>query len=153
DIRPPLCRSRLASFRFALNTANIAHKPNYRYCPPRSDPHGGPGNGMENPDEGAGSCDEESPWERPVAAGDDLFVSYARADNRSGWIERFLAELAGQFRELTGGRELRWFFDRDDIRNFTHWESEIFLKGLAQSKLFLAFLSPSYFASEVCRRE
>ena len=38
------------------------------------------------------------------------------------------------------------FFDRHDISNFADWESEIFHKGLTRSRLFLAFLSPAYFA-------
>ncbi len=83
----------------------------------------------------------------------DLFVSYSRADNREGWIERFLDALIEEHREFTGGRALTYFFDRQDIRNFSHWETEIFNKGLTKARLFLAFLSPRYFASDVCRKE
>lgn len=88
----------------------------------------------------------------------DFFVSYARADNVSsdggpGWVERFVDAVIEEHRSFTGGRTLRPFFDRRDISNFATWESEIFHKGLTRSRLFLAFLSPAYFASEVCRRE
>lgn len=83
----------------------------------------------------------------------DFFVSYARADNTQGWVEEFVAALVEEHRQFTGGRELRYFFDRQDIANFSSWETEIFQKGLTRSRLFLAFLSPRYFASEICRRE
>jgi len=88
----------------------------------------------------------------------DFFVSYARADNARvddapGWVEQFIAALLEEHKKFAGGRTLRPFFDRNDIRNFAHWETEIFHKGLTRSRLFLAFLSPRYFASEVCRRE
>ncbi len=83
----------------------------------------------------------------------DFFVSYARADNVGGWVERFVDALLDEHRIFTGGRTLCPFFDRTDIHNFAHWETEIFNKGLTRSRLFLAFLSPAYFASEVCRRE
>jgi tetratricopeptide (TPR) repeat protein len=83
----------------------------------------------------------------------DIFLSYARADNREGWIRQYLAALCEVFRNFTGGRELTYFWDTERIPEFTHWEAEIFNKGITRSKLFLAFLSPNYFISEVCRRE
>jgi tetratricopeptide (TPR) repeat protein len=83
----------------------------------------------------------------------DFFVSYARADNREGWIEQFIKTLLAEHSRFSGGRELTYFFDKHDISGLSHWDSEIFQKGIARSRLFLAFLSPNYFASEVCRRE
>ena len=83
----------------------------------------------------------------------DIFVSYARLDNNDGWIKAYVEALAEQFKLFTGGRELRYFWDTDRIPEFSHWQTEIFNKGIANSKLFLAFLSPNYFVSEVCRRE
>ncbi len=83
----------------------------------------------------------------------DFFVSYARSDNQQGWIEQFIHALLNEHRQFTGGRELTYFFDKERIPNLSYWETEIFNKGIAWSRLFLAFLSPSYFASEVCRRE
>ncbi len=83
----------------------------------------------------------------------DFFVSYARADNREGWIEQFVRSLVEEHRRFSGGRELKYFFDKDQIPNLSYWETEIFNKGIARSRLFLAFLSPNYFASEVCRKE
>jgi len=83
----------------------------------------------------------------------DFFVSYAGADNRTGWVDGFVAALVAEHARFTGGRTLTYFLDRNDIGDFAHWHAEIFGKGLARSRFFLAFLSPNYFASEICRRE
>ena len=76
----------------------------------------------------------------------DLFVSYARHDNRDGWISRFVDEL----RRAGGG--LTCFVDQHDICSLDDWRLKIH-DSLAQSRLLLAFVSPHYFASEWCRRE
>jgi tetratricopeptide (TPR) repeat protein len=83
----------------------------------------------------------------------DFFVSYARNDNASGWITRFLDELKAEHEKFAPGRPLKPFFDRDDIRSLDDWRHRIFNEGLAKSRLFVAFISPNYFASEWCRRE
>ena len=112
----------------------------------------------------------------------DFFVSYARQDNRPaapgtpGWISSFVEELLAEHRKFTGGRShkpdapargdrpalagasdlcgrsLTYFFDKDEIRGLDDWQHRIY-HALAGSRLFLAFISPSYFASEWCRRE
>ena len=82
----------------------------------------------------------------------DFFVSYARADNRDGWITRFVEELVAAHGEFSGGRELTYFFDKRDIHSLDDWQLRIY-DELAGSQLFVAFLSPSYFASEWCCRE
>lgn len=85
----------------------------------------------------------------------DFFVSYARADNKHGWVTRFIEELQREHRAFVGddpARQLRPFFDKKAIRSFDDWQSRI-RHGLARSRLFVAFLSPNYFASEWCRRE
>lgn len=82
----------------------------------------------------------------------DFFVSYARRDNRDGWISDFVNELRAEHRKFSGGRELVPFFDLDDIHSLDDWEQRL-RGGLSKSRLFLAFLSPAYFASEWCRRE
>ncbi len=89
----------------------------------------------------------------PVDVPYDFFVSYANADNREGWIDNFVAALLEEHRQFTGGRKLTYFLDRNDIHGLSHWHAEIFNKGLTRARFFLAFLSPNYFASEVCRRE
>lgn len=83
----------------------------------------------------------------------DFFVSYARADNATGWISRFLQELVLAHQRLLGSRQLRYFLDAEDIRGFDDWRQRIFVEGLARSRLLLAFVSPRYLASEWCRRE
>jgi tetratricopeptide (TPR) repeat protein len=85
----------------------------------------------------------------------DFFVSYARKDNAGGWITRFIEELLSEHRKFTGNefsRALKPFFDKQDILSFDDWQHRIH-DALSKSRLFLAFISPSYFASEWCRRE
>lgn len=50
----------------------------------------------------------------------DVFVSYARAENREGWIRYYLDALRDEFRTFTGGRELTYFFDTERIPDFSH---------------------------------
>ncbi|HQZ67005.1 MAG TPA: toll/interleukin-1 receptor domain-containing protein, partial [Planctomycetaceae bacterium] len=82
----------------------------------------------------------------------DLFVSYARADNATGWITQFIDALQSEHRAFSGGREFKCFFDKEDIGSLDAWQNRIH-DSLAASRLFLAFVSPAYFASEWCRRE
>ncbi len=82
----------------------------------------------------------------------DVFVSYARRDDANGWITRTVEQLCAEHRRFFGGRELRCFFDRVEIRTADDWRLRIYSQ-LAQSRVFLAFLSPNYLASEWCRRE
>ena len=82
----------------------------------------------------------------------DFFVSYARADNATGWITQFIEALQAEHRTFSGGREFKAFFDKKDIHSLDAWQERIY-ESLAASRLFLAFISPNYFASEWCRRE
>jgi tetratricopeptide (TPR) repeat protein len=82
----------------------------------------------------------------------DFFVSYARADNADGWITQFMEALQAEHRAFTGGREFKCFFDKTDIGSLDACQLRIY-DSLADSRLFLAFISPDYFASEWCRRE
>ncbi len=91
--------------------------------------------------------------------GYDFFVSYARRDNETGWITRFVEALCAEHRRFVGGdrdvapkRELRPFFDKTAIVTGADWQ-HILAEGIAHSQLFLAFISPNYFTSEWCRRE
>jgi len=83
----------------------------------------------------------------------DFFVSYARVDNQAGMIKQFIDAIVDEHQKFNGHRTLTYFFDQERIPNFSAWETEIFQKHLVRSRLFLAFLSPAYFASEICRRE
>jgi tetratricopeptide (TPR) repeat protein len=83
----------------------------------------------------------------------DFFVSYAREDNRDGWISRFVERLLAEQQRVTDGRSpLRSFFDTSDIRGLDDWRLRIH-DSLAQSRLLLAFVSPTYFTRPWCRRE
>ncbi len=89
----------------------------------------------------------------PDADGYDFFVSYAREDNRDGWISRFVERLLSEHQRATGGRPpLKAFFDTRDIRSLDDWRLRIH-DALAQSRLLMAFVSPTYFTRPWCRRE
>jgi hypothetical protein len=82
----------------------------------------------------------------------DFFVSYARSDNATGWITRFVEELLAEHKRFSAGRTLEPFFDQHAITTGADWQLYL-AHGIAHSRLFLAFLSPNYFASEWCRKE
>jgi tetratricopeptide (TPR) repeat protein len=94
----------------------------------------------------------------PNPSGFHLFLSYARADNRApvnqageGWVEAFKGELERRHAAYSG-RELRVFFDAQDIDIGVDWRRRLG-EGLRQSRLFLAFLSPNYLISDNCQWE
>jgi tetratricopeptide (TPR) repeat protein len=83
-----------------------------------------------------------------------LFISYARADDQppgGGWVTAFKKRLETQHLHYAG-RPLRAFFDTDDISEDAIWQDRL-RSALRTSRLFLAFLSPNYLASKVCRWE
>lgn len=82
----------------------------------------------------------------------DFFVSYARSDNANGWISNFVEELLAEHRKFAAGRDLTYFFDKHEIGAGADWQHTL-NHGIAHSKLFVAFISPNYFASEWCRKE
>lgn len=82
----------------------------------------------------------------------DFFVSYARSDNANGWISNFVEELLAEHRKFTAGRELTYFIDKQEIGAGADWQHTL-NHGIAHSRLFVAFISPNYFASEWCRKE
>jgi|694.fasta_scaffold48459_2 hypothetical protein len=84
-----------------------------------------------------------------------LFLSYARQDDKQptnqmgqGWVTAFESELKKRYRQYTS-RDIDIFFDKNSIGPGRDWKREIG-KGLRESRLFLAFLSPNYFISENC---
>ncbi len=81
----------------------------------------------------------------------DLFVSYAHLDDAQGWITALVAQIEATHARFTP-TPLQVFFDRDAIRSMDDWELRI-LKGIRESKLMVAVLSPNYFASAYCKRE
>ena len=84
----------------------------------------------------------------------DLFISYAHADDRSahaGKVTALYEAIKADYLRVTG-TPLRVFFDTDEIRSMDAWKARI-LTGLGQSKMMVAILSPSYFASAYCLKE
>ncbi len=84
----------------------------------------------------------------------DFFVSYATKDNppKSPRITTFIEDILSEHRKFSGGREFTFFFDKTEIRHGHDWQHRIH-HAVAESRVFLAFISPNYFASEWCRRE
>lgn len=81
----------------------------------------------------------------------DLFISYAHKDNARGQVGELRDAILADFHQFAG-RGLNIFFDEHDIPSMADWEGRI-ARGLRESRLFLAVLSPDYFASAYCRRE
>ena len=84
----------------------------------------------------------------------DLFISYAHTDDRgahAGKVTALVEAIKADYLAVTG-TPLRAFFDTDEIRSMDAWEARI-LTGLRQSKMMVAILSPSYFASAYCLKE
>ena len=82
----------------------------------------------------------------------DLFVSYAHADNAEGWVTFLRDALVEDHAQYRSGEVLDPFFDTHSIHHMDDWEHHI-LRGLQESRLFLAVLSPAWFKSGFCRRE
>jgi hypothetical protein len=80
-----------------------------------------------------------------------LFLSCARADNRTGRVSEFAGRLAAAHRATTG-RDLLIFFDVDSLEGGERWLDHI-LRQLKQSKILLACVSPAYLESDFCRQE
>jgi tetratricopeptide (TPR) repeat protein len=87
----------------------------------------------------------------------DLFISYAhQGDNTSreavaALVARLHAELKDDFRRRFN-RDLEIFFDKEDIRDFDHWQVRCH-RALRDSRFFIACLSRTYLRSKACRWE
>ena len=79
----------------------------------------------------------------------DLFISYAKKDNETGWIQAFVARA---IKQTEGSPDLTYFFDQVDIHAGDDWSNRLH-GALQRSRVFIAFLSPNYFISEWCLRE
>ncbi|MGO9465409.1 MAG: tetratricopeptide repeat protein [Isosphaeraceae bacterium] len=81
----------------------------------------------------------------------DIFVSYAHADDRDGWVAGLVEAIQAEHSRYTP-EPLAVFFDRDEIRSMDDWEHRIY-RGLRETTVMLAILSPNYFESPYCRKE
>jgi hypothetical protein len=82
----------------------------------------------------------------------DLFISYSRHDNRQGHISELVAHIQKEYRDFTGGEELRVFFDKGEFVPIDYRQQNT-LEGIRSSRLLLACLSPNYLESEYCSWE
>jgi hypothetical protein len=88
----------------------------------------------------------------------ELFISYARRDNRPipatyplGWVSALKDQIIADHRVYETS-PLRIFFDTHEIRDMDDWRNRI-LGGLRRSKVLLICLSPDYFQSLPCKWE
>jgi tetratricopeptide (TPR) repeat protein len=81
----------------------------------------------------------------------DLFISYSRRDNAQGRVTALVRKISRDF-ESFAGRPLRPFFDVSEIGGMDDWRHRI-LRGLRESRLLLAILSPTYLKSPYCEWE
>jgi len=81
-----------------------------------------------------------------------LFISYSRDDNRQGQISEIVARIQNEYREFTGGGELRILFDKREFAGMDDWRQNT-LDAIRSSRLLLVCLSPNYLQSEYCSWE
>jgi hypothetical protein len=81
----------------------------------------------------------------------DLFISYCRRDNQRGQVAMLAEQIMIAFGAFAG-RPLQVFLDVRDIDGMDDWRQKI-QRGLRESHLFLAVLSPDYLASPYCKWE
>ncbi|MDJ0318667.1 toll/interleukin-1 receptor domain-containing protein [Arthrobacter antibioticus] len=81
------------------------------------------------------------------------FLSYSHLDDEAdeGRIRRLAKQIQSEYRVLTG-QELEIFVDRSDLRWGQKWKERID-GALQTTTFFIPVLSPSFFASNECRRE
>ena len=82
----------------------------------------------------------------------DVFISYARADNADGGINRLVAAIEDEYARFFSGSRLRVFFDTETIASGDDWSNRLYT-GLKRSRMMIAMLSSNYLASAWCRKE
>ena len=74
----------------------------------------------------------------------DVFLSYARSDDKNGAVTRLSEKLSSAFSEQTGGQHLRVFLDRQQIQNAQMWKARVD-GALKASTVLLSVVSSAYF--------
>ncbi len=80
----------------------------------------------------------------------DVFISYARKDNKEGRIDDVINEVGKRY--LVHGKVLNIFYDLPELKIGDLWWDKI-KDAIRHSKVFIAIISPNYMESEVCRQE
>jgi hypothetical protein len=81
----------------------------------------------------------------------DVYLSYARSDDKDGAITRLAAMMSRMFTQQTG-EQLRMFFDTQHIESSQIWKARID-GALKASTVLIAVATPAYFSSKWCRYE
>jgi len=81
----------------------------------------------------------------------DVFFSYSHSDNDNGWINDFHNKFMSLYKKMTGD-VLKAFIDNESIMTADIWGNKI-INSIKESKICVAFVSPSYIKSEWCRKE
>lgn len=102
---------------------------------------------------GSGSVIDPLPTATSITTEVSVFVSYARVDDEATYsrISKVVDDIATAYRSMTG-RAVGIFKDTDSIEPGENWKDRIRL-GLSASSIFLAFVSPAYLRSPMCRQE
>jgi hypothetical protein len=82
-----------------------------------------------------------------------VFMSYTRKDNIQsyGKLEKIRGYLQGTF-SVMAGEEISVFMDLVDLETGQKWEKTI-KNSLDQAMVMIPIITPSYFNSDICRRE
>jgi hypothetical protein len=81
----------------------------------------------------------------------DVFISYAAANDRDGWVKRFGEALANEVEQYLG-REISIFLDRDQLSDGDVF-SEAIAEAVTTTAVLIPIVSPSYLTSVRCKRE
>ena len=82
------------------------------------------------------------------------FFSYTHADDEhdEGLLSSVRARLESELRLALGDRDVQIFQDRDDLNPGDVWEARL-AKALDEAVYLIPVITPSFFASEFCRKE
>jgi MinD-like ATPase involved in chromosome partitioning or flagellar assembly len=82
----------------------------------------------------------------------DLYMSYARSELTTEWMEHHFVPVLSHWVELISGQRPSIFFDKAVLTAAAEW-AEVQKQALSRSRLLIPVLSPSYFRSRWCRAE
>lgn len=83
-----------------------------------------------------------------------FFLSYARDDNKDGYIKKFFADLRERVAAKTAtlNEAEVGFFDGEAIEPGEKWSQEL-ASGLQTSRCFISLFTPTYFQKKFCGKE